>query len=166
MGEQIIEDSVNNYTSMSMYDYLDLSITSGYQYILAGLITPRQRVFNIAKKGLNDDYLMIEDMADEIYQGKKQGAFLDDDCIKLFSEGKNLSVELPDEISFEQFLSLQDVLRQIRSFAYDYDREIFLPVSTREIMAEAKNIISEEEKTPMEENIIGTPLVKEQRKII
>ena len=157
MEKQIKEDVFNNYTTMSIYDFLDESILTGYKHRLVGFITPKQRVFDIADKRINDETLMEQDMAREIYQSDETTQILGEDVIKLYSGGKSLSVEFPSEITEEQLECLQDVLRQVRSFEYDYDRTVYMPLNSREIMAVAKTILTES-KESREEKIIGTPL--------
>ncbi len=163
MSEQINEQEFNNFTTMSMYEYLELSLVEEYKYRLVGLITPKQRIFNIARRDLNDETLMLKDMGEEIFSTRFPEAELDSECIRLYSWGKNLSVEFPYELSIEQLECFQDILRQIRSFEYDFDRPVYMPVDSRELMAQANSITTPEDVQHEEEKIIGVPLVKHSR---
>ena len=163
MSEQINEQEFNNFTTMSMYDYLELSLLESYKYRLVGLITPKQRIFNVARRDLNDETLMLKDMGEEVYGTKYPEANIDSECIRLYSWGKNLSVEFPYELTVEQLECFQDVLRQIRSFEYDYDRPVFMPVDSRELMAQADSITTPENLKFEDEKIIGVPLVRQHR---
>ena len=100
---------------------------------------------------------------EEVYGTKYPEANIDSECIRLYSWGKNLSVEFPYELTVEQLECFQDVLRQIRSFEYDYDRPVFMPVDSRELMAQADSITTPENLKFEDEKIIGVPLVRQHR---
>ncbi len=159
METQINEHEYNNFTTMSMRDYLEFSFVEGYKYGLVGFITPKQRIFNVANRRINDETIMEDDLGREIYEVDYPTPMINGECIRLYSCGKNLSVEFPDEITQEQFECLQDVLRDIRSFEFDFDRIVYMPRNSRELVEVASNLITQEERVYEPEKIIGVPLL-------
>ena len=79
---------------------------------------------------------------------------------KSISMGLYLYFILYIPISYVIYI-LQFIL--IRSFEYDYDRPVFMPVDSRELMAQADSITTPENLKFEDEKIIGVPLVRQHR---
>lgn len=142
MKRQNSERRICDYTTKTIYEYFEDSILDQYNDQLVGVISKDRCIYNIANKERSCETQMLEDLKEELFGIDYSDDCLDHDCIKLYSGGKSLSVEFPEEISEKQLHVLQDILKDVRQFEIDWDRAVYMPFNSREIIATAKNLVT------------------------
>lgn len=134
-------ESKKNYTTMSLYDYFKYRKENPYSPTikLVGVITDRQRLFDLSRADLNEHWFMTSDIFQDIYPDRGYSPEnLCDTAITIFSNGDDLAIDIPKDVSKNQFDCLTEILKQIKMFEYDFDTMIHMPSTPEEYLFEAK----------------------------
>lgn len=150
-------------TSKNVYDYLVLCKEEGdVIHKLAGVITKKQRVFNIA----SDQFECVHTkLSDEIFQKifpnrEKDLKRFEDNNVIIFFKNYELVLRVPNKISLLQYESIKNMVNLMECFEKDFNIKI-KNFDADEIMAESKEKISDVEYDDFDEVIVGIPLREE-----
>ena len=152
------EPDESHISQMSVYDFLKLRTERGQWYKLAGMITNKQVVFQVARGDLDDHWSMDSKLSQAIFpnRGYNMGNVYTR-AIGVFGFGYELSIDIPNEISFQQYEALLNIVNQVKQFEVDYDRKID-NFDADSILKEAQTKLSISNTIyENDEVIIGTP---------
>lgn len=151
-----------SFDKMNLYDYLVYCNGERSDYKLVEVITRQQSVMEIKEKKDFDHWDILREIHKKIYPSREvDDSNMFSDSIVLFSEGNDLTISIPNEVNNEQFYMLKYNLRNARAFEYDYDRFLFMPYDSRELIEDAKKKVKEDLSLDEDEVIIGTQLEKD-----
>lgn len=152
------EPDESHISQMSVYDFLKLRMERRQWYKLAGMITNKQVVFQVARGDLDDHWSMDSKLSQAIFpnRGYNMGNVYTR-AIGVFGFGYELSIDIPNEISFQQYEALINIVNQVKQFEVDYDRKID-NFDADSILKEAQTKLSISNTIyENDEVIIGTP---------
>lgn len=119
------EPNESHISKISIYDFLKLSIETGYWYKLGGMITNKQVVFQVARGDFDDHWSMEIKINKSVFPNRRYDAYNTyKDAIYVFGLGNSISIDLPNRVSFQQYQILLDIINQIKKFEKDYDKKI------------------------------------------
>ena len=145
------------FTSETIYEFLKLCHKNG-THKLAGIITNKQRLFNVAKG--SDHWTLTQEMLKMIYPDRQYGwknPYIDG--ITLFSAGKELVINLPLRISQKQYESILKIINQVHQFENDFDTKVAFYADY--ILEQAQKRLSYEKINDQDEVIVGVSLAEE-----
>ena len=108
---------------MNIYDFLKFCRESGGTHKLAGIITNKQRVFNVARRG--DHWSLMTEVCQAAFP-KRLYDFnnLYHDGVEVYSVGYDLTMWLPMEVSQMQYDSIVQMIDQVKQFEEEYDTKV------------------------------------------
>lgn len=157
---EISDMDKSHVTDKNIYDYLKFCKETSVCYKLAGLITSKQLVINVARGDLDDHWGMITSVCQKVFPERNYDFnYLYGEAIELYSVGYDFQVNLPDRISYQQYLMLLDVLEQIKRFEDNYGKIEYFDVE--HVMEEAEKKLSINYLFEKDEVIVGNPIKEE-----
>ena len=157
--EYVDEDyGESHFTTETFYDYLKFCHENGY-HKLSGIITNKQRIFNIAKSG--DHWSLEEEIFAKVFPQREYdwGNYYEDG-IAVFSVGDDLAVQLPEHVTQIQYESLLKIIDQVHQFEKDFDTSLY-NFDAEYYLKDAKARLSTMQPYDLDEVIVGIPLTEE-----
>ena len=152
------EPNESHISKISIYDFLKLSIETGYWYKLGGMITNKQVVFQVARGDFDDHWSMEIKINKSVFPNRRYDAYNTyKDAIYVFGLGNSISIDLPNRVSFQQYQILLDIINQIKKFEKDYDRKIE-NFDADAILKEAQKKLIISYPIESDEIIVGKPI--------
>ena len=145
-------------SSETIYEFLKFCHKNGYRK-LAGIITNKQRLFNIAPG--SDHWTLTNEMLKKIFPKRKYNWNNPyKDGILIFSTGDDLVIDLPMKISQTQHASILKMLEQIHQFEKDFDTKVKY-FDAEKVLNEANKKLTDNKVDDLDEVIVGIPLTED-----
>lgn len=152
------ETPESHISKMNIYEFLELRMKTGKYYKLAGMVTGKQTVFQVARGDLDNHWSMESKVIQSIFPNRRiDMSNLYDDAIGVFGLGYDISIDIPSRISFQQYEVLLDIVEQVKRFEKDYGKEIEL-FDADAILKEAQAKLSNFYPIENDEKIVGVPI--------
>ncbi|MBR2833522.1 MAG: hypothetical protein IKE75_03720 [Bacilli bacterium] len=143
----------------NIYDFLKYCHKNG-THKLAGIITNKQRVFNIALE--SDHWSLESEILGKVYP-KRKYSFNNpyDDGVTIFAVGvSDVVINLPSKLSQIQYESVLKIIEQVHQFEKDYDTKVKY-FDDDYTLEEAKKRLSQIKPYDDDEQVVGIPLTEE-----
>lgn len=143
----------------NIYDFLKFCRESGGMHKLAGIITNKQRVFNVARRG--DHWSLMTEVCQAAFP-KRLYDFnnLYHDGVEVYSVGYDLTMWLPMEVSQMQYDSIVQMIDQVKQFEEEYDTKVEY-FNVDYTLEQAKKRLADVERDDFDEVIVGVPLTED-----
>ena len=143
----------------NIYDFLKFCRESGGTHKLAGIITNKQRVFNVARRG--DHWSLMTEVCQAAFP-KRLYDFnnLYHDGVEVYSVGYDLTMWLPMEVSQMQYDSIVQMIDQVKQFEEEYDTKVEY-FNVDYTLEQAKKRLADVERDDFDEVIVGVPLTED-----
>ena len=149
---------------LSFYEYLKMYYETGKCHKLVILITKSQIVYEL---GGNNHLDMALNLCKRMFPNRNYNEEnIYENAIFLCSIGYDLAVDIPKEISYEQYVCLKKIISDVDRFREDFGLDTECYFDEDSLLESSKKRIKDNLELEKDEVIIGIPLKKEKENVL